>query len=86
MGFSGPITQGTITTVFAEQIDPNYLGRLYSNYMSLTVLIMPIGLLISGGLADVVRINNWFLITGMLIMTLSFYMITNKISFDKEKQ
>ena len=86
MGFSGPITQGTITTVFAEQIDPNYLGRLYSNYMSLTVLIMPIGLLISGSLADVVKINNWFLITGMLIMTISTYMITNKISFDKEKQ
>ncbi len=86
MGFSGPITQGTITTVFAEQIDPNYLGRLYSNYMSLTVLIMPIGLLISGSLADVVKINNWFLITGMLVMTISTYMITNKISFDKEKQ
>lgn len=86
MGFSGPITQGTITTVFAEQIDPNYLGRLYSNYMSLTVLIMPIGLLISGGLADVVRINNWFLITGMLIMTISFHMITNKISFNKENE
>lgn len=85
MGFTGPITQGTISTVFAEQISPNYLGRIYSNYMSLTVLIMPVGLLIAGLLVDTIKINNWFIITGLLIIFLGIYTLINKISFEKIK-
>lgn len=83
MGFSGPITQATITTVFAEQIKPEFLGRIYSNYTSLVVIVMPIGLLLSGVFADVIGINVWFLITGILIIILSLCMMYNKNSLEK---
>lgn len=85
MGFSGPITQGTITTIFAEQVKAEYLGRIYSNYMSLSVLVMPIGLLLSGMFADIVGINNWFIISGFLIITLALCICFSGIIFDKEK-
>lgn len=86
MGFSGPIAQATITTVFAEQIDATFLGRVYSNYMSLMVIVMPLGLFLSGIFADVIGINIWFFITGILMLCMALFIRFNKISFEKPKE
>jgi DHA3 family macrolide efflux protein-like MFS transporter len=83
MGFSGPIANSTISTIFAEQIDAAYLGRVYANYMSLNIVVMPIGLLLSGIFADAIGINMWFFITGILTLMLAVVIIFNKISYDK---
>ena len=79
MGFTGPIVNGTVSTIFSEQIDPEILGRVFSNYLSLSVIVMPIGLFLSGIFADVIGINIWFLITGLLLIILAFFHISKKI-------
>jgi DHA3 family macrolide efflux protein-like MFS transporter len=85
MGLGGPIATSTISTIFAEQIDPAFLGRVYSNYSSLNIIVMPIGLFLSGIFADVIGIHTWFLISGILILLLAITMLFNKISYEKDK-
>lgn len=86
MGFTGPIVNGTISTIFSEQIDPEILGRVFSNYLSLSVIVMPIGLFLSGIFADIIGINIWFLITGLLLMMLAFFHISKKIKYNLSKK
>lgn len=86
MGFIGPIINGTVSTIFSEQIDPEILGRVFSNYLSLSVIVMPIGLFLSGIFADVIGINIWFLITGLLLMLLAFFHISKKLKYNLSKK
>jgi DHA3 family macrolide efflux protein-like MFS transporter len=80
MGKAGALINASISTIFAEIVDPNYLGRVYANYISLSVLAMPIGLIISGLFADIVGINIWFAISGLLIILLGIFQ--TKLKFD----
>lgn len=73
MGKAGALINASISTIIAEIVDPNYLGRVYANYISVSVLAMPIGLIISGLFADIVGINIWFTISGTLIIALGIF-------------
>src|SRR5574344_1233551 len=86
MGFTGPIINGTVSTIFSEQIDPEILGRVFSNYLSLSVIVMPLGLFLSVIFADVIGINIWFLITGLLLMLLAFFHISKKLKYNLSKK
>lgn len=78
MGTAGPIFNATLVTIFAEEIKPEFLGRVNSNFMSLSVLYMPIGLILSGMFADKIGINTWFLLSGIGIIGLGILSFYNK--------
>ena len=84
MGFSSPTLNASVSTIFAEQVKPEFLGRIYSNYMSLMVIAMPIGLLLSGLFADKIGISIWFIITGVMLLIEVFGIIVTKIKFNKQ--
>lgn len=67
MGLSVPFYSGVQTALFQDKIQPEYLGRVFSINGSMVSLAMPVGLILSGLLADKIGINNWFLISGILI-------------------
>lgn len=71
MGIAAPFYNGPITSLMQEKISPEYLGRAFGFYGSVASSAMPIGLLISGALADAVGTTNWFLLTGVLIIALA---------------
>lgn len=54
--------------LFQEKIKPEYLGRVFSFTGSIMSLAMPLGLILSGIFADRNDVNNWFLISGTLIV------------------
>ena len=54
--------------LFQEKIKPEYLGRVFSLTGSIMSLAMPVGLILSGIFADRIGVNNWFLISGILIV------------------
>lgn len=83
MGFSSPMLNASVNTIFAEQVKPDFLGRIYSNYMSLMVITMPIGLLLSGIFADKIGISIWFTITAILLLIVVFGIGINKNQFNK---
>lgn len=68
MGLSVPFYSGVQTALFQASIQPEYLGRVFSLTGSLISLAMPLGLILSGFLADKIGVNNWFLLSGILIV------------------
>ncbi len=68
MGLSVPFYSGVQMSLFQEKIKPEYLGRVFSLTGSIMSLAMPVGLMLSGFFADRVGVNNWFLISGILII------------------
>ncbi|MCR1897515.1 macrolide efflux MFS transporter Mef(A) [Irregularibacter muris] len=68
MGLTVPFYSGVQTALFQEKIKPEYLGRVFSLTGSIMSFAMPIGLILSGLFADRIGVNNWFLISGILVM------------------
>lgn len=71
MGLSVPFYSGVQTALFQEKIKPEYLGRVFSLTGSIMSLAMPVGLILSGFLADRIGVNHWFLISGILIFAIA---------------
>ena len=68
MGFSAPFYNGVQTALFQEQIQPEYLGRVFGLLGSIMSFAMPLGLVVSGAFADQIGVNRWFLFSGMAIL------------------
>jgi DHA3 family macrolide efflux protein-like MFS transporter len=71
MGLSVPFYSGVQTALFQEKIKSEYLGRVFSLTGSVVSLAMPIGLILSGLLADRVGVNSWFLVSGILVIIIA---------------
>ena len=65
MGISVPFYSGPQMALLQERIAPEFLGRVFGLYSSVMSLAMPLGLSVSGLLADRIGVNGWFLICGI---------------------
>ena len=75
-GISGSLYMASFTTVLQTRINPVVMGRVFSFYMSISLLPSMIGLLSTGFLADNIGIGNTFIIGGVLggiIGVISFF-------------
>ena len=78
-GVCGSLYFATFTTVIQSRIDPGVMGRVFSFYMSFSMLPSMIGLLSTGFLADSIGLGNTFIISGgflCLIGIISFFIPT----------
>jgi DHA3 family macrolide efflux protein-like MFS transporter len=75
MGFAAPF-HGVQNAIFQERIAPEYLGRVSSLSMSMMTLAMPIGLILAGTFAEVVGVQTWFLISGILVVLIALLMMS----------
>ena len=88
-GVCGSLYFATFTTVIQSRIDPGVMGRVFSFYMSFSMLPSMIGLLSTGFLADSIGLGNTFIISGgflCLIGIISFFipsLISLKESFKR---
>ena len=88
-GVCGSLYFATFTTVIPSRIDPGVMGRVFSFYMSFSMLPSMIGLLSTGFLADSIGLGNTFIISGgflCLIGIISFFipsLISLKESFKR---
>ncbi|WP_145038202.1 MFS transporter [Paenibacillus sp. Y412MC10] len=77
-GVAMPIFNTPTTVMLQEKVDENYLGRIFGVFGMISTSMMPIGMLIFGPLADVVKIE-WLLIgTGLLMLILTVFFMRNK--------
>ena len=62
-------------SIFQIKIDEAYLGRVLSLSASLGMVAMPVGLMLAGTFADVMGVEKWFLISGILTLfvAVAFY-------------
>ncbi|NLY46945.1 MAG: MFS transporter [Tissierella sp.] len=75
MGLSSPFYNGVQTALIQEKIQPEYLGRVFGLFGSIISLAMPVGLIISGMLAEMIGVNTWFMISGFAIVGLALLSI-----------
>lgn len=72
MGLAGPLIGGANYVLLQSKIEPSILGRVISISNSMMLLATPIGLLVAGPVTQVIGIDKWFLISGVLTMTIGF--------------
>lgn len=67
------------TVLLQENVEPDYLGRIFGVMSMIQSSMMPVGMLIFGPIADLVRIE-WLLIgTGALIFVQGFFLVGTKV-------
>ncbi|PLR76016.1 MFS transporter [Bacillus sp. V3-13] len=84
-GVAIPIFNTPTTVLVQEKVDENYLGRIFGVFGMISTSMMPLGMLIFGPIADVIRIE-WLLIgTGLLILILAIFLGRNKVLIETGK-
>ncbi|MEG6533659.1 MFS transporter [Caldibacillus thermoamylovorans] len=84
-GVAMPILNTPATVLLQEKIEEDYLGRVFGVMGMISTSMMPIGMLIFGPLADMVKID-WLLIgTGAFIMCLSLLLVKNHVLIEAGK-
>lgn len=77
-GLAMPMANTPTTVLLQEKVDPNYLGRIFGVFGMISTSMMPIGMLIFGPLSDVIAIE-WLLVgTGLLMVVLALFFVSNK--------
>jgi len=77
-GVAIPMANTPTTVLLQEKVDSNYMGRIFGVFSMISTSMMPIGMMIFGPLADVMDIE-WLLVgTGLLIIILALFFVSNK--------
>ena len=76
VGIAMPIANTPTMTLLQENIDPDYIGRVFSLINMVSSLAMPLGLVVFGPLADKIGLGLLFILTGaaQLVVVLAFIM------------
>lgn len=78
-GVAMPIFNTPTTVLIQEKVDENYLGRIFGVFGMISTSMMPIGMLIFGPIADIVKIE-WLLVgTGVFILILSIFLGRDRV-------
>ena len=85
MGIFGivmPMFNTPSTVLLQEKVEPDYLGRVFGVFGMISSSMMPLGMLVFGPIADMIRIEYLLIGTGSLLFILSFFLIKNKSLVD----
>ncbi|HBK31815.1 MAG TPA: MFS transporter [Porphyromonadaceae bacterium] len=62
-----------------ETVEPDFMGRVFSVMGMISSIMLPLGMIGFGPLADVVKIEWLLLFTGILIMGVTYFFISDKV-------
>lgn len=80
-----PIFSTPGTVLLQEKVEEDYLGRVFGVMGMISTSMMPLGMLIFGPIADVIKIE-WLLIgTGIFIIVLAIFLGRNKVLMEAGK-
>jgi DHA3 family macrolide efflux protein-like MFS transporter len=73
-----PFFNTPFTVLLQQKIEGDYLGRIFGVFTMISSSVMPLGMLVFGPVADIVKIE-WLLIgTGILLFAESFFLLGSK--------
>lgn len=84
-GVAMPIFNTPATVLLQEKIEEDYLGRVFGVMGMISTSMMPIGMLIFGPIADIIKIEWLLLGTGVLITILAIFLGRNKVLIEAGK-
>lgn len=77
-GIAMPIFNTPSTVLLQEKVEGDYLGRVFGVLTMISTSMMPLGMLVFGPIADVIKIE-WLLIgTGILMFIQGFFLLGSK--------
>ena len=77
-GIAMPFYNTAATVLLQEHVEPDYLGRVFSLFTMLATSAMPLGMLVFGPLAELVRIE-WLLVgTGVAMLAQLVWVLLNR--------
>ncbi|MDR1531031.1 MAG: MFS transporter [Clostridiales bacterium] len=77
-GFSMPMFNTPVTTIFQSKVDADYMGRVFSVMTMISSVMMPLGMVIFGPLGDIISIDYILIGTGAVIFLSSFLIAGSK--------
>jgi MFS transporter, DHA3 family, macrolide efflux protein len=77
-GIFMPIFNTAATVMIQENVAEEMLGRVFSIIQIIISVVMPLGMIVFGPLADVIRIEYMMIGTGLLLAILAIYIFSNK--------
>lgn len=87
-GVMSSLTNGPIMAIFQATVDPVMQGRVFTLISSSAMAMMPLGLALSGPLADSIGVRAWFVIGGTLTILagVGAYFIPALMSIERERE
>jgi DHA3 family macrolide efflux protein-like MFS transporter len=74
-----------MVTILQLRVDSEFLGRVFALMTMLTTVVLPLGMLIWGPLADIMNINLIFIFCGLGIIGLSLVFVFSKtLKFERK--
>lgn len=85
MGGSGTFFSVPLTAYIQESTPPEALGKVFSLYMAVMTLAMPIGLLVAGPVTEAVGADQWFLWSGVAMVATAILCRVMTWRYDAER-
>jgi len=85
VGFAMPMFNTPSTVLLQEKVETDFMGRVFGVLVMISSTMMPLGMLVFGPLADIIKIE-WLLIgTGALLFIQGFFLLGNKVLIEAGK-
>lgn len=84
-GITMPVFNTPSTVLLQEKVDPDFLGRVFGVLTMISSTMMPLGMLVFGPIADIIKIEWLLLGTGLLLFIQGFFLIGSKVLLEAGK-
>jgi DHA3 family macrolide efflux protein-like MFS transporter len=78
-GLAMPFFNTPSMVLIQTKVEQEFMGRVFSVFTMVSTGIMPLAMLVFGPVVDIVNINIILVLTGIVMMVLSVFLISNKI-------
>ncbi len=79
LGITMPMFNTPSTVLLQQKVDSDYLGRVFGVLSMIHSSMMPLGMLLFGPLADIIRIETILIGTGILMFSMTFFLLRSKV-------
>lgn len=77
-GIVMPLLNAPTIVILQEKVPEDYLGRVFGVQTMIATAMMPLGMLIFGPLADIIRIEWLLVVSGVLLFILTLFMFKDE--------
>ena len=86
IGITIPLYNTPSTVLLQEKVEVDYLGRVFGVLTMITTSMMPLGMLVFGPIADVIKIEWLLMGTGALLFLQGFFLLGSKTLINAGKR
>ncbi|MHB8072742.1 MFS transporter [Desulfosporosinus fructosivorans] len=85
VGITMPIFNTPSTVLIQEKVEADFLGRIFGVFGMIASSMMPLGMLLFGPIADIIKIEWLLMGTGLLLFIQGFFLLGNKVLLEAGK-